>query len=61
MYKIEAVIFRTGSMPVNWVRYTDKPMTLKQCNIFLTAVKSNPKNAIYFPDIDVRDFSCTKV
>ncbi|WP_368289230.1 DUF1187 family protein [Kluyvera intermedia] len=48
-------------MPVNWVRYTDKPMTLKQCKIFLTAVKNNPKNAIYFPDIDVRDFSCTKV
>lgn len=61
MYKIEATIFKPGSMPVRWLRYSDTPMTLNQCRKIITPPKNTGKFSVPIPKIDIKDFVCYEI
>ncbi|HDC4362258.1 TPA: DUF1187 family protein [Enterobacter hormaechei] len=61
MYKIEAVIHKPGNAPAHWVRYSDKPLTLKQCRDLITPPKTPAKFTMSMPISKITGFKCIQV
>ena len=59
-YKISATIIRPGGLPVQWVHYTEKVMTLAECEKMLTR-KMRIKNVTIISKAQIENFKCSEL
>ncbi|EFK1743236.1 hypothetical protein AW119_27820 [Escherichia coli] len=58
-YKITATIIRPGGLPVQWIRYSDRKMTVTECEKMFSPPKEPGRS---FGDrARVKDFCCNAI
>ncbi|EIO6658829.1 DUF1187 family protein [Escherichia coli] len=58
-YKITATIIKPGNLPVNWIRYSEKKMTPKECEKMFSVPKEPGRS--FGDNVTVQDFQCVAI
>ncbi|HCR1911852.1 TPA: DUF1187 family protein [Enterobacter kobei] len=52
---------KPGNAPTHWVRYSDKPLSLKQCQDLITPLKTPAKFTSSMPTSKITGFKCIQI
>lgn len=58
-YKITALLIKPGNLPAQWTRYSDKKMTLTDCEKFFST--SREFGRTFGDKVMLKDFRCEKI
>ncbi|TKK12451.1 hypothetical protein EcCFBP13530_23725 [Enterobacter cancerogenus] len=61
MYIIKATIVKPGSMPVEWTRYSPRPMTIKETILLISPSKKEIFKTHEKMKISILDFTCSRL
>ncbi|EFJ8390744.1 TPA: DUF1187 family protein [Escherichia coli] len=58
-YKITAIIIKPGSLPIKWTRFSERRMTLIECEKMFTLPKETGRS--FGDKIRIENFCCKKI